>query len=114
MYNSCATSWRQAISCPVTNRKPRTVVVSQNLRKPEGSARESRRRADSRVKLLARRTHVFAQRMGGRWTVTHNSLLRRRTMKALASAMKKIKMETMPIAIAVEQRLGEGDRLRRR
>src|SRR6266702_6831905 len=97
------------MSCPATKRKPRTVVVSQNLRKPETSARKSRRRADSRVKLLARRMQVFAQRIRGRWTVTHSSLPRRKTMKALASAIKNIKMETMPIAIAVEYRFGEGD-----
>src|SRR6266568_216828 len=87
---------------PGNKKKTKDRCHQPEFAKPETSARKSRRRADSRVKLLARRMHVLAQRIRGRWTVTHSSLPRRKTMKALASAIKNIKMETMPIAIAVE------------
>jgi hypothetical protein len=54
------------------------------------------------VKLLPRRMQVLSQRMRGKCTDTQTSLPRRRTMKALTRAMKNIKMETSPIAMAVE------------
>jgi hypothetical protein len=44
---------------------------------------------------------VFAKRIGGRCTVTQ-ALLPRKTMKALARAMKNINIETRAIVIAVE------------
>jgi len=70
MYTPCATSCRHATNCPATNKIPKPVVSSHNFLKPDESARVSRRRAASRVKLLARRISVFAKRMGGKCTLT--------------------------------------------
>jgi len=84
---------RQAMSCPATNRKPKAVVTSQNLRKPEASAKKKpppcRFKSETAGEKNAGVGPENARKMDGHPQIAAAA----QNDKSAASAMKNIKME---------------------
>ena len=72
----CDTSCFQASACPATNKTPRPVVTAHKARKRRTSPRADRRRAHSRVPLLASNTAVLAHKIAGMCAGTQSAEFR--------------------------------------
>ena len=89
------------MTCPARNNSPSKVVPAHNARNSTRFPFAKQRRAISSVKLLNNNTVVFTHKITGICTGIQSVPVPRRTMNALASAIKNIKIETIANVIPV-------------